>query len=84
MKLKSEEYYADLTSEERSLSLSNFDKGMSNILVSSELGSRGLDFSLPVDCIIEYNLAENITHFINRVGRTARNGKHGEGTYITT
>ena len=46
-------------------------------MISSELGSRGLNFYRPVDCIIEYDMAENIVSFINRSGRTARNDNYG-------
>lgn len=46
--------------------------------MSSDLGSRGLDFQLPVDAVIELDMAENVTNFINRAGRTGRNGRPGE------
>lgn len=61
--------------------LNRFEKGDASILVSTDLGSRGLDFTLPVHYIIEYDMAENITGFINRVGRTGRNNVKGEGKY---
>lgn len=44
-----------------------------DILVSTDLGSRGLDFTMPIHTVVEYDLAENIVNFINRAGRTARN-----------
>lgn len=49
-----------------------------DILVSTDLGSRGLDFTKPIHTVIEFDLAENIVNFINRAGRTARNELPGE------
>lgn len=71
-------YYAGLSSEERSLNLFKFANESFDILISTDLGSRGLDFSKPIHTVIEYDLAENIVNFINRAGRTARNNLPGE------
>ncbi len=54
-----------------------FEKGETSVLISTDLGSRGLDFKIPVNLIIEYEMAENVTGFLNRVGRTGRNKIRG-------
>jgi superfamily II DNA/RNA helicase len=54
---EAEMLYAELKTEERTAALDGFSRGAARILICSELGSRGLDFSLPVDCIVEYDMA---------------------------
>lgn len=73
-------YHASLDSNERSRVLFRFEGQECDILVATDLASRGLDFSTRVNLIIEYEMAQNITGFLNRVGRTGRNGVGGEGT----
>jgi ATP-dependent RNA helicase RhlE len=73
-------YYAELRIEERAEALARFDAGGVRILISSDLASRGLDFMLPVDAIVEFDMAENIVNFLNRAGRCARNDLSGQST----
>ena len=77
MGVASGSFFAEMTALERADTLKSFSEGQSRVLVSSELGARGHDFKLPVDCIIEHDMAENVVSFINRAGRTARNGLQG-------
>ena len=84
LKLECDVYHASLDSSERSRVLHRFEMGSNQILVSTDLGSRGLDFTVPVNLIIEYEMAENVTGFINRVGRTGRNNVKGEGSIVLT
>ena len=51
--------------------LYQFSNGSTNILVSTNLGARGLDIP-DVDNIIHYHFPENEDEYIHRVGRTAR------------
>ena len=56
--------------------LYRFSNGSTNILVSTNLGARGLDIP-DVDNIIHYHFPENEDEYIHRVGRTARWDKCG-------
>lgn len=76
------EYHASLDSNSRSRVLHRFGEGPEKILISTDLGSRGLDFGKPINLIIEYEMADNITVFMNRVGRTGRNKIPGKGIII--
>ncbi|KAF2074818.1 hypothetical protein CYY_003882 [Polysphondylium violaceum] len=76
MKFVSEEYSSALTTTERSDLLNRFTNGEIDILICSDIMSRGMDIS-DIDVVINYNTPPNITLYVHRVGRTARAGKEG-------
>lgn len=61
---------------ERRKNLQKFVAGEVDILISTDLASRGLDFK-DVTCVINYHLPEEMDNYLHRVGRTARAGKKG-------
>ncbi len=61
---------------ERRKNLKMFHDGQIDILISTDLASRGLDFE-DVTCVINYHLPEEIDNYLHRVGRTARAGRSG-------
>ncbi|TGO23247.1 hypothetical protein BPAE_0139g00180 [Botrytis paeoniae] len=63
-------------SSKRRASIASFSRGKLQILVASDLVSRGLD--LPdLAHVINYDVPTSITNYVHRVGRTARAGRHG-------
>jgi superfamily II DNA/RNA helicase len=60
----------------RRKTIKQFREGKLDLLVSTELGSRGLDIE-NVDRVINYNMPKDIQNYIHRAGRTARAGKDG-------
>ncbi|KAF7919238.1 hypothetical protein BELL_0506g00080 [Botrytis elliptica] len=63
-------------SSERRASIASFSRGKLQILVASDLVSRGLD--LPdLAHVINYDVPTSITNYVHRVGRTARAGRQG-------
>ena len=64
-------FHGGLEQKEREASLYRFSNGSANILVSTDLASRGLDIP-DIDNIIHYHMPESEDGYIHRVGRTAR------------
>lgn len=61
---------------ERRANLKKFRDGQINILISTDLASRGLDFE-DVSRVINYHLPKEKDNYLHRVGRTARAGRSG-------
>merc|ERR1719213_173238 len=53
-----------------------------DVMVTTNLASRGLDFN-NVHHVIMYDFPLNLADYLHRVGRTARGGKAGRVTTIT-
>ena len=60
----------------RRANLKKFRNGEIDILISTDLASRGLDFE-NVDRVINYHLPQEMENYLHRVGRTARAGRSG-------
>ena len=61
---------------ERRANLKSFREGDINLLISTDLASRGLDLE-HVGRVINYHLPQSLENYIHRVGRTARAGRAG-------
>ncbi|ORY72933.1 P-loop containing nucleoside triphosphate hydrolase protein [Leucosporidium creatinivorum] len=70
-------YSSELPSGERTRILASFKKGDIQMLICSDLISRGID--LPhVSHVISYDIPADMRKYVHRVGRTARAGKAGD------
>ncbi|KAH9620572.1 hypothetical protein KSS87_002109 [Heliosperma pusillum] len=65
-----------MTQAKRLGALNKFKAGDCNILVATDVASRGLDIPL-VDMVVNYDIPSNSKDYIHRVGRTARAGRTG-------
>ena len=70
-----------LDQSQREEAIYRFANGSANILISTNLGSRGLDIP-NVRNIVHYHLPETEEDYTHRVGRTARWDKTGETYFI--
>lgn len=61
---------------QRIANLGMFRTDQANILVTTDLTSRGIDIS-NVNLVINYNMPRKVSDYVHRVGRTARNGFDG-------
>lgn len=68
--------HSNLTQPQRMDSLSTFRSQSIPILITTDLGSRGLDVP-DVEMVVNWDLPRDWRDYIHRVGRTARNGKSG-------
>ncbi|HEY6536360.1 MAG TPA: DEAD/DEAH box helicase [Candidatus Nitrosocosmicus sp.] len=80
-KLKDENFYVesihgDLNQRQRENTLSRFRNKKFNILIATDVASRGLDITT-VSHIINYDLPDDVETYFHRIGRTARAGAQG-------
>lgn len=69
--------HSSLTQQDRTANLSKFRASVAQILVATDVASRGLDIP-EVELVVNYDLPRNPDDYIHRVGRTARAGRSGE------
>lgn len=74
-------FHGGLEQKEREAALYRFSNGSANILVSTDLASRGLDIP-DIDNIVHYHLPESEDGYIHRVGRTARWEAQGKAFFL--
>jgi ATP-independent RNA helicase DbpA len=74
-------YHGALEQNERDVALCKFRNGTSNVLVTTDLASRGLDIP-NIRYIIHYHLPANEETFTHRNGRTARMDASGTAILI--
>lgn len=80
-KLFFEAYHGGMEQEVRERALYKFRCGSSNVLISTDLASRGLDIP-EVQHIIHYHLPSSEDSYIHRIGRTARWNAKGSSYLI--
>lgn len=68
---------------QRLASLGMFKTEQANILVTTDLTSRGIDIP-NVNLVINYHMPRKVSDYVHRVGRTARNGFQGEAISFVT
>ena len=71
--------HGDRMQREREEALRHFKIGYCNILVATNVAGRGLDIPL-VAHVVNYDLPEEITEYVHRIGRTGRIGNEGRST----
>ena len=65
--------------EERIWAIDNFKSGVKDILVATDIASKGLDFP-DIQHVINFDMPEDIENYVHRIGRTGRRGKSGIST----
>ncbi|MBQ6062844.1 MAG: DEAD/DEAH box helicase [Prevotella sp.] len=74
-------FHGGMEQRQREDALYKFSNGSANILVATDLASRGLDIPM-IDNIIHYHLPESEHGYVHRVGRTARWDAQGRAFFI--
>jgi ATP-dependent RNA helicase RhlE len=75
--------HGDRTQSQRNAALSGFQEGRYQVLVATDIASRGLHCD-DVAHVINYDLPKMAEDFIHRVGRTGRAGSQGRASTLVT
>ena len=67
----------ELNQSQRNQIMDSFSKGQQQILVTTDLASRGLDL-VNVSHVINFDLPKHTEEFVHRIGRTGRAGSSGD------
>ncbi|CCI40552.1 unnamed protein product [Albugo candida] len=68
--------HGNKSQEERDYVLKEFKQGKTQILVATDVASRGLDIK-DIRYVINFDMPKNVEDYIHRIGRTARAGSKG-------
>jgi superfamily II DNA/RNA helicase len=76
-------FHGEMSQGARQEVLSEFKAGRWDVLVTTDLASRGIDIAmLPV--VVNYDLPRSATDYTHRIGRTGRAGAHGDALSFVT
>lgn len=75
--------HGDIEQAERNKVITNFKKRECDILVATDVASRGLDIP-HIKNVINYDIARDIDTHTHRIGRTARGGEKGTAYTLVT
>jgi ATP-dependent RNA helicase RhlE len=76
-------YVGEMDRTERRQNLASFRDGKVSVLITTDLGGRGLDIDR-VDRVVNVHLPKDVDNYLHRVGRTARAGRHGVVVNLVT
>ena len=77
------EIHGNLAQNKRETVMAGFRKGRFDVLVATDLASRGIDVT-NITHIINYDIPEDPEAYVHRVGRTARMGATGKAFTLVT
>lgn len=69
--------HGDMKQSQRTQVMNRFKTGGFEILVATDVASRGIDVN-DIDIVFNYDLPDESEYYIHRIGRTARAGKEGK------
>lgn len=73
--------HSDLPQRKRTSALEQFKQGAINILVATDIASRGLDIA-NVTHVINYDVPEHPEDYVHRIGRTGRAQQEGDAATL--
>jgi ATP-dependent RNA helicase RhlE len=81
--MKANRIHADRSQSQRETALREFRQGKTNVLVATDIASRGIDVDA-VSHVINYDVPEAPEDYVHRVGRTGRAGNQGQAITLVT
>ncbi len=74
--IASDDLHGDKSQNARTRALADFHSGRIQVLVATDIASRGIDID-DIDHVINFELPNETESYVHRIGRTARAGKAG-------
>merc|ERR1712045_23096 len=71
--------HGSLDQEERHEAIKSFKEGTKDVLIGTDVASKGLDFP-DIKHVINFDMPKEIEDYVHRIGRTGRCGKTGVAT----
>ena len=75
--------HSDLTQQERDEVMYAFRSGQTDILVATDIVSRGIDID-DISLVINFDVPHDAEDYVHRIGRTARAGAGGEAITLVS
>src|SRR3989338_1942602 len=76
--------HGGLFQDERDEAIVKFRKGEADVLVATDVVSKGLDFQ-GIEHVVNFDMPDTIENYVHRIGRTGRFGSHGVApTYVNS
>ena len=75
--------HGDMAQSERTKIMDEFRNGVSRVLISTDLLSRGIDIQ-QVSTVINYDVPQSVENYIHRIGRSGRFGRKGTAINFVT
>lgn len=83
LKYRIDEMHSDLEQTARDNVMLDFKAGRTNIIVATDILSRGIDID-DIEMVINYDVPRDPEDYVHRIGRTARADKDGEAvTFVS-
>jgi ATP-dependent RNA helicase RhlE len=77
------EIHSNKSLVQRCKALDGFKRGLSRILVATDIASRGIDVT-DISLVINYDLPDDPADYVHRIGRTGRADKEGKAISFAT
>jgi len=71
--------HGDMDQEERERAVKSYREQKKDVLVATDVASKGLDF-VGIKHVINYDMPDDIENYVHRIGRTGRQGNTGLAT----
>ncbi len=78
-----EAMHGDIAQNMRIQTLERFKLGSFKILIATDVAARGIHVD-NIDCVINYNLPQDVESYVHRIGRTGRASSKGEALSFVT
>lgn len=80
---KAAEIHANRSLAQRRAALEGFKRGTYRVLVATDIAARGIDVT-GIEVVLNYDLPNDPSDYVHRIGRTARAGREGRAISFAT